>query len=336
MTTEGTDSRTHEAILQLLNRQVGDTYFPADSFAEAEAWNSIPIVYAQEHPDLDAFEKDPEKELARIAEKTGKRAEIVGHIANARLETTGHPKLMSDLVLNHDPEVFQLVEAGKLSHSTGFWAKPSDGSLKGPVVPNHLLVFEENESNQPRDRGAVILNKAEAGDLVAFTNEGRVMSGKNLTKFQSIMQSLQEFFSEITGGEQVEIKVEEEKPQEEETPVTNMTDEIVASKDAEITALKEQNVALLNKIAEQEKAQKDASWAALKNKLPPGWVHTAEKEAETRNLFETEPVAFANKLLEVRTAPSNPVEGQQFVNKDDANDPLAIGRELRMATGRIR
>ena len=94
---------------------------------------------------------------------------------------------------------------------------------------------------------------------------------------------------------------------------------------------------LSDKIADIESASKEAAWQALKNKLPPGMVHKAEDEKATRELFESDPVAFTNKLLEIK-AETKGQSGQQFVNKeeDNPNDPVALGRELRMSTGRMR
>lgn len=326
--TDSPELHSHEAILQLLNRQVGDDYFPEEPFADTvERWNEIPIVFASEHPDLAAFEKDPQAELARLRETTGKRAEIVGSVRNARIERAGHPKLMGELV-HSDPEVFQLVEAGKLSHSTGFWCGTDGNSLKGSVIPNHLLVFEEDAINQPRDRGAVILNKQTG--MTAFTNEGRVMSGKNLTKFQTIMESLQNFFNEITGTpgtepdepEPVQNKEPEIINQEPEPePIINMSAEL----ESKISALETENETYKNKISELEgklaeidQASKDAAWVSLKNKLPPGMVRTPEKEAETRELFEKDGFAFTNMLLDLRRGETKDEQGEQFTNKGES------------------
>ncbi|MCK9592321.1 MAG: hypothetical protein M0Q91_09980 [Methanoregula sp.] len=321
--------QAHDAILQLLNRQVGDTFFSADAFSNAEAWNGIPIIYAKEHPDMEAFETDPEAELRRLRETTGRRADIVGHISDARIETTGHPKLMGKMELTPDPEVFQLIEAGTISPSTGFWCDVDAGSLKGSAVPNHVLIFEEDLVNQPRDRGAVILNKCR--NMTAFTNEGKVLSGKNQSRLNEILQAFKSFVEELGAGNSTEQTQPEPVKNKEPDPVTNkMTDELIASKDAEIAKLKDQ-ISLLttekegfaNKIAEIETASKEAAWTALKNKLPPGLIHKPEDEAAARDLFESDPFAFTNKLLDLKIEQPKGEHGQEFVNKDETDEEKA-------------
>src|SRR5574343_1267223 len=112
VSTVDQSGQAHEAILQLVNRQVGDTFFSADAFEPTVTdWNDVPVVYFDEHPDLAAFETNPDAELQRLSEQYGKPAKLAGRVSNARIETTGHPRLMGDLVLNNDPEVFQLIEA---------------------------------------------------------------------------------------------------------------------------------------------------------------------------------------------------------------------------------
>lgn len=339
---EDPSGQTHEAILQLLDRQVGDDFFSSDAFEPTVSkWDGIPIIFSPMHPDLVAFETDPAAELSRIRELTGKRADIVGKIANARIEKAGHPKLMGDLVLNDDPDIADLITAGKLSHSTGFWCGTEGGQLKGSVVPNHLLIFEETPMDQPRDRGAVILNKEK---MVAFTNTGRVLAGKNEGRLRSYLEGLWNLLDDMMGTKPVQVTGEEAtQPEETQEPKTNMTDELIASKDAEIAKLKEAAQAMQNKVTEVEKklseieeASKDAAWTVLKNKLPKGLVHTPEKEAETRTLFESDPFAFTNKILDTKMVPPTEEEGAAFTNKEDKNDPVSIGRELRMSTGRLR
>lgn len=327
--------QAHPTILQQLNRKIGDDFFPVESFENVADWESVPVILAQEHPDMVAYDLDPAAELARIAETTGRRADVVGTPTNARIETTGRPRLQADLNWNADPDVQRLFNEGKLGVSTGFWAHTKDNQLDGYVKPHHILLFEEDQSNQPRDKGAVVLNKET--NMKAFTNEGRVLSWKNSTRLNEIFEMLKTFIEEITGGQQVtnlapvdpaaSIEVVQTYTEIEEK--TNMTDTEIASKDAEITDLKAQlqkeqdeKKVLADKIAEIETAQKEAAWQALKNKLPPGMVHTPELEKETRDLFESDPVSFTNKLIDLRVeAATKPEAGQAFTNQDA--DPVA-------------
>ena len=319
----------HETILQQLNRKIGDDFFPVESFENVTDWDTVPVIFAQDHPDMAAYDLDPAAELARIAETTGRRADVVGTPTNARIETTGRPRLQADLNWNADPDVQRLFNEGKLGVSTGFWAHTKDNQLDGYVKPHHILLFEEDQSNQPRDKGAVVLNKET--NMKSFTNEGRVLSGKNSSRLNEIFDMLKSFIEEISGGS---APVTNQEPSEivqtytEIEEKTNMTDTEIASKDAEITDLKAQlqkeqdeKKALADKIAEIETAQKEAAWQALKNKLPPGMVHTPELEKETRDLFECDPVSFTNKLIDLRVEATKPETGQAFTNQDP--DPVA-------------
>jgi len=327
--------QAHPTILQQLNRKIGNDFFPVESFENVADWESVPVIFAQEHPDMEAYDLDPAAELARIAETTGRRADVVGTPTNARIETTGRPRLQADLNWNADPDVQRLFNEGKLGVSTGFWAHTKDNQLDGYVKPHHILLFEEDQSNQPRDKGAVVLNKER--NMKAFTNEGRVLSGKNSSRLNEIFDMLKSFIEEISGGS---APVTNQEPSEivqtyteKSEEITNMTDEIVASKDAEITDLKAQlqkeqdeKKVLADKVAEIETAQKEAAWQTLKNKLPPGMVHSPEVEKTTRELFESDPVAFTNKLLEIRVEPGKAETGQQFTNQDE--DPVAKRNEI--------
>jgi len=397
--------QAHPTILQQLNRKIGDDFFPVESFENVADWESVPVIFAQEHPDMEAYDLDPAAELARIAETTGRRADVVGTPTNARIERTGRPRLQADLNWNADPDVQRLFNEGKLGVSTGFWAHTKDNQLDGYVKPHHILLFEEDQSNQPRDKGAVVLNKET--NMKSFTNEGRVLSGKNPTRLNEIFEMLKTFIEEITGGSapvtnqdpvdpaaSMEMQIDDvrkalstqlglfwpdgsprdvwvrmtfpdsviwEHPTTNKTlkspytvdngrisfgdPVevvqtyteieekTNMVDTEIASKDAEIAELKNKisemeskNTEYANKIAEIETAQKEAAWQTLKNKLPPGMVHTPELEKETRDLFESDPVSFTNKLIDLRVEATKPEAGQAFTNQDE--DPVAKRNEI--------
>ncbi|MFA4971957.1 MAG: hypothetical protein WC683_05040 [bacterium] len=154
----------HEAIIHLLDRYVNGKFYAKEPFqATVESWNTgeVPVIFAVEHPDFEAFNTDPETELARIATKTGKPARVVGTTANVRVEIAGHPKLIGDL-LWEDADVDALHAQGKLSPSAGVWCpKDSQNRLYGEVTPHHVLIFEETPTSQPGDRGAVILSQKE-------------------------------------------------------------------------------------------------------------------------------------------------------------------------------
>lgn len=140
------------STLNVLDREVGDHYFDADAFIQnPEAWNDCPIIFADQHPDLDLFTKDPATALKAVNGK------IVGTVSGARIETTGRPRLMAALNID-DWQAQELHRIGKLSLSTAFFAKQKGGKLTGGIRPNHVLVFREDENNQPKDKGAMIAN----------------------------------------------------------------------------------------------------------------------------------------------------------------------------------
>jgi DNA topoisomerase-1 len=112
-----------------------------------------------------------------------------------------------------------------------------------------------------------------------------------------------------------------------------------------LTAQKTELDAANQKLAGFEQAQKDAAWENMKTThVPKGWLTGADdaakanKEADLRKEFESNPVGFANKLLaEVKGKGGQDMskeEGAAFGNKDGASDPIALSRELRSLSGR--
>jgi cation transport regulator len=217
-------AEAHDAIIHLLNRYVNGEFFPVDVFEKSiEDWNGVPIIFSDmkptksngnvksDHPDFEAFDTTiQDSEIQRV------NGAIVGEIRKARIEKEGHPRFMGQLVFTPSTakemfdsglisqETFDKTEAaiekaralnddGILSGSTGFTCKTVEGDLKGKVVPNHLLVFEEDAKNQPADRGTVILNKG----TDTFVNEGRVISGINWNTLSDIKKAFLSFMDEI-------------------------------------------------------------------------------------------------------------------------------------------
>ena len=205
----------HEVILQQLNRQIGQLFYPVENFEpDISKWEGTPIVFGPIHPELKEFETDPVAELARVGGR------IVGHIRNPRVVMTGHPRLMGDMEFTDGGEMAELVSQGKLSLSTAFFCKVSNDRIMGNVRPNHVLVFTETGNTLPKDLGSMILNayqngefavvcdgpnckcrKSPRGDEMAESevqNAGRVISGKNAGRFKELLHSLTEFFNELT------------------------------------------------------------------------------------------------------------------------------------------
>jgi hypothetical protein len=343
------DPGTHLAILQSLDRKIGGICFRADQFAESvEDWNGAPVIFAPEHPNLDAYDADPAAELARIGGR------VVGAVANARIETAGHPRLMGDLPFGGDPEVEQLCADGKLSHSTAFRTRPiTNATITSPPRPHHVLVFEEVPGEaMPKDPGAWILN------MTDHTNAGKVISTANAGTLKSAIKALVGLFKDMTGEAEPffanqEAPVAEPAPADDgpaepaaaqetpidmnETEVAEMVQKAVAEKDVALTQKDAEIANLREQLATHEQAAKDATWTAIKNTLPVGWTDTADKEQEIRAMAETRPLEFAQKLATMpRPDPTKTAEqGAEFANKE-ADESLAITRELRTATGTLR
>jgi hypothetical protein len=211
----------HDAILQGLDRKVGHLFFGKGPFVPTvDDWNSIPIIFSKIHADPLKFDQDPEAELTRID------GAITGELSDAALETVGRARLMvrknytddtafrlydegkiSVGTLNRSldalPKSLQLIEEGKLSHSSAFIC-PDDGeSLYGVVRPSHVLDFEETPVDQPVDRMSVILNKQETENVTdenAQLNIGKVISTKNESKLRAAMDAFKKFFEDILAG----------------------------------------------------------------------------------------------------------------------------------------
>lgn len=154
-------NRDHDAILQTLDRAVptddgGQFFYASESFEKAGDWNGIPLIFAQEHPVPEAYDADPEGELARI------KGRVVGTVSEARIANEGHKRLMCKLKID-DAEVDRLIAEGRISLSTGFYAHRMEDEhgirTVGPVTPHHVLLFIEDRTSLPRDLGTGVLNK---------------------------------------------------------------------------------------------------------------------------------------------------------------------------------
>jgi len=413
----------HETILHTLNKwkQYGGKpwYYGVENFVGTEpVWNKVPLIFAQEHPDLDLVRDNLSKALSSVKDFEGKPGSICGHMENTRVEMQGQPRLATKTMFENQ-KVQKLYDDGKLTLSTAFYNLDGnkDGRMAGKIQPNHVLVFVQDQQNQGVDQGAMFLNKQEDPNVSQFKH--------NLTEFNGVLNSVKELYRDIVGGAPPELinKPDDEAVKNAEYPwdqciedmkaegnddesasaicasIKNRTvqhameygladnvkdaralvaqkfkedklfayqagkirdmfrankalkgepmgdkdkDPIVnkdmVAKDKEISTLKEQVAALTNKVNEHEKAQKDADWAQIKMKLPPGLVHKDEDEAKAREMFETNPMAFMNKVLDHKPQDPKKKDGDQFKNKgeDDkkANATKTV-RELRMATGRM-
>ena len=194
----------HTAILQALNRWMQyenmKIYLGAEEFKKSEEdWSKVPVIFAQLHPeDFNEVTTDLQSALLKLSTYEGKPAKTVGYIEGSHVEIPGQPRLESKVVFT-DPEVETLYSQGKLSLSTGFRATiEADGKLTA-IVPNHLLVFFQDNQNQPRDKGAMFLNSLKGDQMpdAQIGNAGRVISEKNKNRFKSVLDALNGLFSDM-------------------------------------------------------------------------------------------------------------------------------------------
>lgn len=284
----------HEAILQTLERKSNGLFLPLDAYMPTvKDWAGIPLIFAQHHPDPEAYDADPVAELKRIGGR------LVGSCLDAWIDRTGHPRLMGRLGVS-DSGVEDGIEDGAISLSTGlFNLRPDGDRLEEPAKPHHILLFVEGGKDLPGDLGTFILNQKGA-DMAEDDKE--------------LMARLRAFFKREESGEQrgreeremAEVKELEAKLATKDQELadaklaftqlqTKMAEmgEAVKAKDAEIAGLRTERASFLQK-------EKDAKWAAFKGKhVPPGMV-AGDKEKEARESYEKDPVAFMEGILEFR------------------------------------
>ena len=195
---------SHEAILQSLNRWMEfeggkRLFYGVENFEGTEPnWDNAPLIFAKNHPDVEQMRRIEGGEIDAVLEEMG--GSICGKINSSSVVRAGQPRLTSQASF-FDPAMEARYKKGELSLSTGFFCTPgNEGRIHGKVRPNHVLVFIQDERNQPRDLGAMFLNKKEENMTdAAVTHAGRVISEKNKSKFKAVMESLRSLYSEWTG-----------------------------------------------------------------------------------------------------------------------------------------
>ena len=303
-------NKEHESILQTLDRVLssGDgkdqRFYRSQDFTNAADWTGVPLIFAQTHPDMNAYTKDPTAELAKIGGR------VVGDVKDPKIDMKGHARLLANCDIT-DAEVEALNAEGKISLSTGFYSligKDKDGvaTTAGPVQPHHVLLFLETRTDLPRDLGTGLLNKGpEATEIVE-------MSEKEETNMAPLL-------NELTASK-AELKNKGEELEQVKLAMT--------AKDAELVEMK-------NKLDAIEKAEKDAKWEGLKNSyVPPGLVAKESDEKALRDLMEKDPIAFINKVESVKVELDTSKVG---VTNVGAPNPNAAHKKIeeRMAEANI-
>lgn len=276
----------HQVILQRLGSYLPNAgenvFYSPESFVNAEAWRSIPLVFVDAvgatitHPDFDDVSNHNLPDNYRV----------VGQIGWAYIPLEGQPRLEAILEIT-DAYVEQIARDGLLGLSTGFSAQiipDGDGArIVGTVEPNHVLLFEQGacENCFPNDNGAMFLNVKE--------NETMTEDTEVKSMFQKIMEKLSN-----TKEQPAEAPKAEPVADAEKVAMQNTIDKL----NAELDAFK----------AEAAQREKDTAWANIKNSLPEGWL--GAKEAETRAEFENSKDAFYAKLMAHKAEFGNTVKAQ--------------------------
>ncbi len=147
----------HDVILQKLNQTLhykdGDVFYPVQLFRETyNKWEGIPVIFGKDHPDFDLFTQNPELALEQI------NGSIVGSVTVPNVELEGTPRLVGKLKTDN-PVIDNLIKTGVLAHSTGFEGKVDANHQLTSIFPHHVLLFIQDKNNNPKDAGAIILNK---------------------------------------------------------------------------------------------------------------------------------------------------------------------------------
>jgi hypothetical protein len=147
---------SHRVIVQALNRwiQYGPRrfYYGVDNFRGSEpAWDEVPVIYAQRHPDHRLVKSDLAAALASVGGR------LVGRMHGSQVFSEGSPRMESQVDLD-DPVVEADYRAGRIGLSSAFVSNhDDDGRLNEVVRPNHLLVFPG--ADRQRDQAAMFLNR---------------------------------------------------------------------------------------------------------------------------------------------------------------------------------
>lgn len=305
----------HEAIIQTLDRESNGKYLGKEAFEGSEDdWNDAHLIFAQDHPDPDKFDKDPDAELKRI-----KGRMVNGTARDARIELTGHPTLRITFDLD-DEEIEKGIADGNISTSNCFFCKDDGKKLTGTVRPHHILFFYENGKAQPGDRGVLILNQASITLTDAESQDstsGEPNEEDTMTDSKELEGQLAIARKEAADAKQAFTQLQSEKGE---------LDKALSAKDAEIGKLKDEIKAFKEKAA-------DTKFNAFVSKhVPPGMVE-GEKLLAFRKRYDEDPVALMDEILEFR-AENGPAGGEgaepmEFTARKSALKEKEIDAELR-------
>jgi len=300
-TVSGTHSVTLQRLDALIRNNGRYVRYPSAHFQNVDSWSGVPLIYSEsgEHPDGNAV-------------TTGTLApeyRSVGTITQAWIDNTGEPILVADVTIT-DPSIEELVNQKMISLSTGFTAQIQSAGdideISGPVQPNHVLLFRRGAcpTCYPNDTAARFNNTTKEEEM--SDDETKGLLEKLIEKFDNVVQ---------TAGL-------ESKPDVKSTEEAREFENVMA----ENAALKAELAGFKTRMEQQEK---DAKWEQIKNRVPVGWL---KDEQKTRTEFESDPAAFAIKILEFGNVVETKAEGKTMCGEagpDEAfkNSMIEFGKK---------
>lgn len=338
----GTTIFEHDAIMERLEDIAIDRYLPMDVYKKSlNDWEGIPIIYAQEHPDMTLLINDPEKALEKINGK------VIGKITKPRIVEEGQPRVEATYIWN-DPEVEELYKKGTIATSTGSFCESEEDPnlpkgvkrLTGKLIPNHLLVFKRDEQNLPKDKGTYILNKEGIVLADQIENKGATISKENASELRNILDKLQALFKRMTTTAEEEQKEsapekikktldkEEEKMKEEMEALRKELEEknkTLTELQARVEDQAKSIEAFKKKEDELKQKEMERSWESIKATLPPGLTHKEESEKELKELYFNKPHEFIAKVSVIKPQKETSPEGEEHAFKENV---ISAGRTV--------
>jgi chromosome segregation ATPase len=200
--------------------------------------------------------------------------------------------------------------------------------LAGSVKPHHVLLFIENEVEQPGDKGAFILNKedTDAGKVIKLLEDGFVRLKQIITHKEADTMAKDKTKEELDAEKEEEMKATKATIAKAEADFkalqAQMQTATAASEakfkelEAKFTALAAENTTLKANLEAASKelstfkaGQIEKDWSTFKEHLPLGMTR-GEKEKEARALWEKDPREIALKALTFKDE-AEPLGGEE-------------------------
>lgn len=301
---------SHDAVLHTLDREYryGDEILTmnSDAFeATLNDWLNAKVIFGTYHPDMDLGYYAPGLSVAV------NNAVEVGKITKAWIDKTGHARLFVTFEFSgeHTDEIEKLIGEGLLSLSSGFHSIDTVDEygrlVFTKVTPNHVLLFMENEWNQPRDQSSGIVNKEDENmtEELAKTNAKLTVEKEELTARLSKAEAENKALTDALNAKTNELK----------------------AADAKVSALE----------AESEKHKIEAlelEWSAIVSTLPAAVTTDAAKLDAEKKEFMADPGLYARKMVAAtaKTSKIDPAKTNMAGSVNDGADGKGNAEMVRV------